>query len=67
MEKKQFVALFAGGLVGWTLVQGLLALLPVYAVRLGADPANAGNYLAVAFLALTMGTLVTGWLSDRSQ
>jgi MFS family permease len=67
MEKKQLAALFAGGLVAWTLAQGLLALLPVYAVRLGADPASAGNYLALAFFALTMGTLVAGWLSDRVQ
>ena len=67
MEKKQLAALFACGLVGWTIAQGTLALLPVYAVRLGADPAWAGYYLALAFVAVTLGTLAAGWLSDRFQ
>jgi SET family sugar efflux transporter-like MFS transporter len=67
MSRKQLVALFACSLIGWTIAQGTLALLPVYAVRLGADPALAGNYLALAFAALTVGTVTAGWLSDRFQ
>ncbi len=67
MDRKQLIALFACSLIGWTVAQGTLPLLPVYAVRLGADPALAGNYLALAFGALTVGTVAAGWLSDRFQ
>ncbi len=67
MDKKQLIALFACSLTGWVITQGLLALLPMYAVQLGADPASAGNYLALAFAALTAGTVLAGWLADRFQ
>ncbi len=67
MGKKQLITLFIGCLLIWTLAQGSLALLPVYAVRLGADPGLIGDYLALAFLALTMGTVAAGWLSDKFQ
>src|SRR5438445_13592407 len=67
MGKKQLFTLFLSSLVMWTVAQGLLSLLPVYAVRLGADPASIGNYLALAFLTLTVGTIAAGWLSDKFQ
>ena len=67
MSKRQLVALFLCSLIGWVIAQGTLALLPVYAVRLGADPSSIGNYLALAFGALTVGTIGAGWLSDRFQ
>src|SRR3712207_3003343 len=67
MGKKQLLALFGCSLVGWTIAQGTLALLPVYAVGLGAPPASTGTYLSLAFLALTLGTLATGWLADTFQ
>jgi MFS family permease len=44
---------------------GALPLLPVYAARLGAPPVVTGYYLAFAYLALAMGSLVAGWLCDR--
>ena len=67
MGKKQLFALFICSLASWTIVQGTMALLPVYAVRLGAAPASTGTYLSLAFLALTLGTLATGWLADKFQ
>ncbi len=67
MPKKQLFALFACSLVGWIVVQGIIGLLPVYAVRLGADPSWAGNILALSFVGLTAGTLATGWLSEKFQ
>ncbi len=67
MSRKQLAALFLCSLVSWTLMQGILSLLPVYAVRLGADPALAGNFLALAFFALMVGTMTAGWLSNRFQ
>jgi MFS transporter, DHA1 family, multidrug resistance protein len=67
MEKKQLFALFACNLVGWIVAQGILGLLPVFAVRLGADPSWAGNILALSFVGLLAGTMATGWLSGRYQ
>ena len=67
MTKKQLLALFSCSLVGWTILLSILNLLPVYAVQLGADEALAGNLLALAFAALTAGTLLAGWLSDKFQ
>ena len=67
MTKKQLIALFSCSLVGWTILQSILNLLPVYAVQLGADETLAGNLLALAFAALTAGTLLAGWLSDKFQ
>jgi MFS family permease len=67
MTKKQLIALFSCSLVGWTILLSILNLLPIYAVHLGADEALAGNLLAFAFAALTAGTLLAGWLSDKLQ
>lgn len=67
MTKRQLLALFSCNLVGWTILLSILNLLPIYAVRLGADEALAGNLLALAFTALTAGTLLAGWLSDKLQ
>src|SRR5512139_3000663 len=67
MSKKQLSALFICSLIPWTLGNGLLPLLPVYASELGASPALAGYYLAFSYLALALGTLAAGWLSDRFQ
>src|SRR5260221_1574631 len=65
MEKKQLAALFTCTFFPWTIGNALFALLPIYAVRLGADPTMIGNYLAVAFFALTVGTIGAGWLSGK--
>jgi len=54
-------------LVMWTVGNGLVPLLPVYATRLGADPAAAGYYLAFSYLALAVGAVAAGWVSDRLQ
>lgn len=44
-----------------------MPLLPVYATKMGAGPALTGYYLSFAFLALAIGTIVAGWLSDKLQ
>jgi MFS family permease len=67
MSKKQLLLLFFGCLVPWTIGSGLLPLLPVYALQLGASQALAGYYLAFAFLALAAGTFFAGWLADKLQ
>jgi MFS family permease len=45
---------------------GLFPLLPVYAAELGATPTQIGFYLAVTYIAITLGNLLTGWLSGRA-
>ena len=67
MSKKQILALFVCSLVPWTMGNGLIPLLPVYATQLGADSATAGLYLAFSYAALAVGTVSAGWLSDRFQ
>jgi hypothetical protein len=42
-------------------------LLPIYAGRLGAAAAVVGNYLALAFLFLAIGTWLAGWLAAKLQ
>ena len=46
MSKRQLLVLFVGSLVLWTGGAGVLPLLPIYATRLGADPAVIGYYLS---------------------
>ncbi len=65
MGKKQLVILFICNLVLWIVGNGLNPLLPVYAVKLGANSTAAGLYLATAFITLTFGALSAGWVSDR--
>jgi MFS family permease len=65
MSKKQLLALFVYNLVVWTVGNGLMPLLPVYAKQLGADSTAAGYYLAFSYFALAVGAIAAGWLSDK--
>lgn len=65
MAKKQLLALFFCNLIIWTLGNGLLPLLPVYATTLGATPAITGYYMAASYLAMAMGTIVAGPLAEK--
>ena len=67
MSTKQLFALFICSLIPWTVGTALVSLLPVYATRLGANSIVTGNYLASAFLALALGTVIGGWLFDKFQ
>ena len=67
MTRRQLYSLLVCNLVMWTVGNGLVPLLPVYATRLGADPAAAGYYLAFSYLALAVGAVAAGWVSDRLQ
>ena len=67
MSKKHLALLFLCSLVPWTVGYGLLPLLPLYAAHLGAATGGAGLSLSVVYAALTSGTLIAGWLSDRLQ
>jgi MFS family permease len=65
MSRKQLLALFSCNFIIWTVGNGIPPLLPVYARQLGAAPALAGYYLSLNCLALAVGTVLGGWLSDR--
>jgi MFS family permease len=67
MKTKQLIALFICNLVPFLVGNLLLALLPIYAIELGASETIAGIYLGLAFATLAIGTLLSGWLSDRFQ
>jgi MFS family permease len=67
MNRKQLAALFVCSLVTFSAGNALMAFLPVYAVKLGADEAGAGVYLSLSFAALSFGMLISGWLSKRFQ
>jgi len=64
VSKKQFALLLVCSLIPWTCGNGLLPLLPVYAARLGANSAVAGYYLAFAYIAIALGAISAGWVSD---
>jgi MFS family permease len=67
MSNKQIVFLFICSLVPWTIGNGLLPVLPIYAIKLGANTAVAGYYMSFAYLSLAVGTITAGWLSDKLQ
>jgi MFS family permease len=67
MKLKQLGALFIIQ-VAFNSVGGALgALLPVFAGKLGADPASVGLLLALLSTGFAVGVLFSGWLSDRWQ
>lgn len=67
MSNKQLTALFLCSIVPWSAGNGLVPLLPLYATQLGADAAVAGYYLAFSYLAIALGALSAGWVSDTFQ
>jgi MFS family permease len=67
MSRKQLFALLVVNLAAFGSSIGLFTLLPVYATRLGADPAATGAFLSSIFVAVALGTIIGGWLSDRFQ
>lgn len=67
MSRRQLASLFICNLAFWTVGNGLLPLLPVYAKRVGADAAATGYFLAFSYLALALGAILAGWLSDGLQ
>jgi MFS family permease len=65
MKTRKFIPLFLSNFAILFIGFGLFPLLPVYAAELGATPTQIGFYLAVTYIAITLGNLLTGWLSGR--
>ncbi len=67
MTRRQLAALFLCNLGPYIVGTSLLGLLPIYVTQFGANESIAGVYLSLAFAALAVGSLISGWLSDRFQ
>ena len=67
MRKKQLIPIFLCSCIIWSLGNGLLPLLPIYAKQLGASASVIGYYLAISYASLAVGTLSAGWLADLFQ
>jgi MFS family permease len=65
MKLRGFMPLFLCNFAILFVGFGVFPLLPVYAARFGATPTLNGFYLAVTYMSITLGTLLTGWLSGR--
>ncbi len=65
MSRKQLIALLLCSTVYWAVGNGIVPLLPVFTVQLGADTAVAGYSLSVAYAALAAGAMAAGWLVGR--
>jgi MFS family permease len=66
MDPRRFIPLFLCNFAILFIGFGVFPLLPVYASEFGATPTLTGFYLAVTYLAITLGNLLTGWLSGRA-
>ena len=65
MESRRFLPLFLSNFAILFVGFGVFPLLPVYAAGFGATPTLIGFYLAATYMAITLGNLLTGWLSGR--
>jgi len=55
--------LFSGSLITFTIVNGLVPLLPVYAARLGGTPTEIGGFLAASSAGFAAGFVAGGWFA----
>ena len=65
MKSREFIPLFLCNFAILFVGFGVFPLLPVYASGFGASPTLIGFYLAATYASITLGTLLTGWLSGR--
>ena len=59
--------LFFCSLVPRIISSGIMPLVPIYALQLGASQAVTGYYFAVAFVVGAAGAYLGGWLADKYQ
>lgn len=65
LQNKQVLYLF---LCNFTIVFigfGLFPVLPLYAAEFGASPSFIGIYLAITYIAISLGSILVGQLSER--
>ena len=64
-ENKQLVYLFLCNFSILIIGFGLFPILPIYAAEFGASPSMIGIYLAVTYIAISIGSILAGQLSER--
>lgn len=65
MNKKTLFGLIICNFALFTMGNGFLPLMPVYALSMGASEEIAGLYIAFAYFCIAAGTMIGGRLSDR--
>jgi MFS family permease len=64
MRRKYLLGPFIACFAGWTYGNGVLPLLPLYALELGASRTASGFFLAFAYLCIAVGTMSSGMLPE---
>ena len=64
-KNKQLIYLFLCNFAIFFTGFGLFPLLPLYATEFGASPAFIGIYLAITYIAISLGSILAGQLSER--
>ena len=63
--KRQILYLFLITMLMYTVGSGIMSLVALHAQHLGGTPTEIGISLAIAFAAIALSTLSTGWFSNR--
>jgi MFS family permease len=65
IKNKQLIYLFLCNFAILFVGFGLFPLLPLYAVEFDASPSFIGIYLAITYIAISIGSILAGQLSER--
>ncbi|TNE50051.1 MAG: MFS transporter [Deltaproteobacteria bacterium] len=65
MKTKQLLAIFLCSTLGWTLGNGLLPVLPVFAAQLKIPSSQIGASLACSYMALVVGIVLASQVVDK--
>lgn len=59
--------LFLSNLSIYFIGMGISHILPLYAGEFGARPSLVGLFMASTYVSITVGIILTGWLSERTS
>ena len=65
LQNKQLLYLFLCNFAIVFIGFGLFPVLPLYAAEFGASPSFIGIYLAITYIAISIGSILAGQLSER--
>lgn len=65
MNNKRLVYVFLCNFAILFVGMGVFPLLPLYAAEFGAGSAAIGIYMAITYISISIGTMLTSWLSER--